>query len=198
MSVDKYPRDRVEAQLRRVTIANAQRIVWRTAFNEPLRCRPAPSRFCDGRSGYAILYAAPKFETAFIETLVRDRFVHRVDRQIPYSDVSSRCWAELATRSVPEMNLIDLTGSGCLMLGAPTDAARARNHTAGRALGRAIYQQHADVDGFLYDSRFLKETCFAIFDRAVGKLSLLKHGELQDHPELPAVLDQYEITLEKD
>lgn len=198
MTADIYPRDRVETRLRPVTIASAQRVLWRNTINEPLTCRPYPSRFCDGRSGCAVIYAAPKFETAFIETLVRDRFVRRSERRIPYSDVSSRGWAELATKSGEDMNLIDITGSGCLMLGAPTDAAHARNHSAGRAFGRAIYHQHRDVDGFLYDSRFLKEPCFAIFDRALRKFRALNHGELQDHPDLPAVLDRYDITLEDD
>jgi hypothetical protein len=43
--------------------------------------------------------------------------------------------------------MVDLRESGCLILGAPTDAAHARNQAAGRALGRALYEQHADIDG---------------------------------------------------
>ena len=46
---------------------------------------------------------------------------------------------------VPPLNLVDLSGTGALDLGAPTDAAHARNHAAGRALARALYDQHAGM-----------------------------------------------------
>jgi hypothetical protein len=66
---------------------------------------------------------------------------------------------------------------------------------AGRALGRAIYKDHADVDGFLYQSRFTTKACFAIFDRADSKLTTLATGEVLHHPELPSLLDQHQIQL---
>jgi len=48
---------------------------------------------------------------------------------------------------------IDLGGSGCLDLGAPTDAVRSRHQAAGQALSRAIYRAHEDVDGFVCTHR---------------------------------------------
>jgi hypothetical protein len=48
-------------------------------------------------------------------------------------------------------------GSGCLDLGAPTDAVRSRHQAAGQALSRAIYRAHEDVDGFACTHRGWRE-----------------------------------------
>jgi hypothetical protein len=44
----------------------------------PLQMHSSPSRFCDGKSRFAVMYAALSFETCIVETLVRDRFTHRL------------------------------------------------------------------------------------------------------------------------
>jgi hypothetical protein len=76
---------------------------------------------------------------------VRDRLVQRDRRLVPFGDIAARGWVEFARRRSGEM--VDLRESRCLGLGAPTDTAHARNQAAGRALGRALYEQHADIDG---------------------------------------------------
>jgi hypothetical protein len=81
------------------------------------------------------------------------------------------------------------------LLGAPTDAALARHQAAGQALGRAVYEEHRDIDGLLYSSRLTGEDCIAVFDRAVKKLAVLETGELKSHPELPRLLEQHRIRL---
>ena len=48
----------------------------------PLGSSPADSRFCSRGAGYSVLYASPDFATAFIETVVRDRFMRRRDRDV--------------------------------------------------------------------------------------------------------------------
>jgi len=193
-----YPRKRIEAQRVEQNISSSHRIIWLTSMARPLDCGPAPSRFCDGVSGYGVIYAAPQFDTAFIETVVRDRFVHRHRRAVPFGDISERGWVELATRTNEAVVLLDLTGRGCLALGAPTDAVTARNHAAGRALGRAIYREHEDIDGFLYSSRLTGADCYAIFDRAVPRLAALGTGELKDHAALAGVLRDQHIGLIRD
>lgn len=190
-----YPRERVEAVLRRCTISAAHRILLNTSMGDPLSSRPAPSRFCDGHS-FAVIYAAADFATSFIEVLVRDRFVHRDQRIVPFDDVRTRAWVEIGLPHAGPLLLADLRGSGCVTLGAPTDAAHARNQSAGRALARDLYAHHADIDGVWYQSRLTGGECFAIFDRAFRRLSLLRSGELVHHPQLPLVLDTHEIKLE--
>jgi hypothetical protein len=80
-------------------------------------------------------------------------------------------------------------------LGAPTDAAKARSHSAGRALAKSIYADHPDVDGFLYESRLTGMECFALFDRAITKVRVLEVGEVTTHPLLPSVLKMHDIAL---
>jgi RES domain len=192
---DLYPRERVESISRRLKIPVVHRILLKTLTTEPLSVRSAPSRFCDGFS-FSVLYAAADFATSFIEVVVRDRFVQREQRIIPYDDIQTRAWIEIELPPANPLLLADLRGSGCVTLGAPTDAAHARNQTAGRALARTLYQHHADIDGIWYQSRLTGGECFAIFDRAIVRLSPIRTGQLVHHPQLPQVLDAHEIRLE--
>jgi hypothetical protein len=143
-----------------------------------------------------VIYASADFATSFVEVLVRDRFVQRDQRIVPYGDVRTRSWVEIGLPHDNPLLLADLRGSGCVTLGAPTDAAHARNQSAGRALARDLYAHHADIDGVWYQSRLTGGECFAIFDRAFLCLSLLRSGELVHHPQLPRVLDAHQIKLE--
>jgi hypothetical protein len=190
-----YPRERVEAVLRQLTLGVVHRILLTTSMAAPMNVRPAPSRFCDGRS-FSVLYAAADFATSFIEVIVRDRVVQRDRRVIPYDDVRTRAWIEIELPQTNPLILADLRGSGCVTLGAPTDAAHARNQTAGRTLARALYAHHADIDGIWYQSRLTGGECFAIFDRAVVRLNPIRSGQLVHHPQLPQLLDAHEIKLE--
>jgi hypothetical protein len=178
----RYPRLSLEARLHASAIESAHRIYGLTDLREPLKIRPSPSRFCDGTSGYAVLYAAVSFETCVVETLVRDRFAWRARRELPLAAILMRACAHMATKPGQKLNLRDLRGSGCLEIGAPTDAVRARHLAAGQALARAVYEEHPDVDGVVYSSRLTGEDCLAVFDRAVENLVVLKIWELKDHP----------------
>lgn len=93
--------------------------------------------------------------------------------------------------------MVDLRETGCLVLGAPTDTAHARNQAAGRALGRALYEQHADIDRVWYQSRLTGGDCLAVFDRALEHLTPTKTGDLVRHPGLPAVLRMHRIRIEE-
>jgi len=174
--------------------SDAYRLIWRRHERTPLGYVPSPSRFCDGVS-FAMVYLAVDFETAFLETLIRDQFVRTRHRVVSTRAIGARLWATVGTVLMEQLMLLDLTGDGCTELGVPTDAVHARNHSAGRALGRAIYRDHSDIDGFFYHSRFTGEGCFAVFDRAVRKLTLLRTGEVLDQPQLPGLLDQHQIQL---
>jgi len=139
-----------------------------------------------------VLYGATDFDTAFLEVIVRDRFVRKPDRRVPFSELQTRQWVTFSSR---RLTLINLTFDGAVKLGAPTDAAKARSHSAGRALAKSIYADHPDVDGFLYESRLTRMECFAIFDRAITKLSVLEVGAVTTHSLLPSVLKMHDIAL---
>jgi hypothetical protein len=161
----------------------------------PLQLHSSPSRFCDGKSGFSVMYAALSFETCIVETLVRDRFTHRLKRELPLAAVLARGHARISTQPDRELNLLDLRDSGCVDIGAPTDAVRARHFAAGQALGKAVYEEHKDVDGFIYASRLTGDDCIAVFDRAVEKLRVVDACELKDQPELPGVLEWNRVVL---
>jgi hypothetical protein len=191
--MSRYPRERIEARLHLFAIDGAHRVFG--AAGMPLQLYSSPSRFCDGKSGFSVLYAALSFETCIVETLVRDRFTHRLKRELHLAAVLARGYARISTQSNRDLNLMDLRDSGCVDIGAPTDAVRARHFAAGQALGKAVYEEHPDVDGFIYASRLSGDDCVAVFDRAIEKFLVVDACELKDHPELPAVLERNRVVL---
>jgi hypothetical protein len=150
------------------------------------------SRFSDGSHG--VLYAALNFETAFIEVLVRDRFVQRDARFIAFEEIRARSCVQLEIIGHHPLRVVDLRGDGCVRLGAPTDAVRARNQSAGRALGRELYA-YPDIEGILFESRLTAGDNIALFDHAVGRVAITHVCELQHHPELASVLETQHISL---
>jgi hypothetical protein len=188
----RYPRERIEARLHLFAIDGAHRVFG--VSHMPLQLHSAPSRFCEGKSAFSVMYAALSFETSVVETLVRDRFTHRIERELPLAAILARGYARISSRD-RELNLLDLRDTGCVDIGAPTDAVRARHFAAGQALGKAVFEEHADVDGFIYASRLTGDDCIAVFDRAVAKFAVVDACELKDHAELPAVLERNKVVL---
>jgi len=189
----RYPRERIEARLHLFAIDGAHRVFGVSRM--PLQLHSSPSRFCDGKSAFAVMYAALSFETCIVETSVRDRFTHRLKRELPLAAVLARGYARVSTQADRELNLLDLRDTGCVDIGAPTDAVRARHFAAGQALGKAVYEEHKDVDGFIYASRLTGDDCIAVFERAVGKLRVIDACELKEHEELPSVLERSKVLL---
>ena len=195
MSGAAYPRDRIESVLLKAGFPDSYRIVPGRYRASPLGTVAADSRFCSRNAGYTVLYASPDFATAFVETVVRDRFMRQREREVEFKEIEERVWARISARPGATLDLLDLRGDGCTRVGAPTDAVRARNHAAGHALARAIYAEHADVEGLLHVSRLTGEDVYAVFDRGLGKLESTETGMLKDHPDLPQVLARHEIGL---
>ena len=191
----RYPRNRIASVLVRSGFPEGYRVMPTRYAARPLGTVSADSRFCSRDGGYTVLYASPDFATAFIETVVRDRFTHQWDRRILLREVTERAWARIATRPAAELVLLDLRGDGCTRIGAPTDTVRARNQAAGRAFATAIHAAHPDIDGLVYLSRLTEEETYAVFDRGMAKLEVTATGLLKDHPDLPDVLKRHGIKL---
>ncbi len=196
MTGASYARDRVESVLLKTGMPDSYRIIPRRYRASPLGTIPADSRFCTRNAGYTVLYAAPDFATAFIETVVRDRFMRkRREREITLAEILDRVWARISMLPGTVFAVLDLRGDGCTKLGVPTDAVHARNHMAGRAFANTIHAEHADVDGLVHASRLTGEDIYAVFDRGMGKLSFAETGMVMDHPDLPDVLGRHGIGL---
>ena len=195
MTERRYPRSLIEPLLVRTAFPESYRIMPRRHVVSPLGTTPADSRFATRNGSYTVIYAAPDFTTAFIETTVRDRFVHRRTRRVSLREITERVWARISAESGPRLTLLDLRADGCTRIGAPTDVVQARNHAAGRAFGKTIHAEHADIDGLVYASRLTGEDVYAIYDRSVGKLKAGDVGQLEEHVELPGVLERHGIGL---
>ena len=195
MSRVRYPRNRIESALLKGSLPASCRIMPARHLASPLGAGRADSRFCSRDAGYTVLYASPDFTTAFIETVVRDRFTRRRNRDVGLKEITGRVWARITGQAGAELMLLDLRGDGCTRIGAPSDAVHARNHAAGRAFAKAIHAEHADIEGLVYVSRLTGEDVYAVFDRGVGKLDIAETGMLMDHPELPDVLERHGIGL---
>ena len=195
MTKTAYSKDRVGAVLTKVKLPSSYRIFPTRHAKTPLGTAPADSRFCATHSGFTVLYASPDFATAFIEVVVRDRFARTKVREIGLKEVTLRSTALISSQPHTTLSLVDLRKDGCTRLGAPTDAVNARNHAAGRALGRDIHDNHKYVDGIVFSSRLTGEDVFAIFDRAAPKLASRESESLEEHDELPDVLRRHDIKL---
>ena len=142
-----------------------------------------------------MLYAAPDFTTAFVETVVRDRFAHRRTRTVALREITERMWVRIVPTPGALLTLLDLRADGCMRIGAPTDVVQARNHSAGRSFGKIIHAEQTDVDGLVYASRLSGKDAYAIYDRSVGKLEVGGVGQLEKHVELAGVLERHAIGL---
>ena len=195
MKRPRYSRDRIKAVLTAVELSTGYRIVPGRYLKSPLGTAPTNSRFCAKTIGFTVLYAASDFASSFLETAVRDQFTHKQRRKVDYEEITERAWTRIASKPGTALRLLDLRRDGCLSVGAPTDTVKARNQTAGRAFAKAVYADHPDVDGFLYESRLTGADIYAVFDRGIGKLQAMDSGMLEEHPELLNVLKRYGIGL---
>ena len=195
MTEGAYSRERVDDVLTKSKLPPSYRIIPRRYLETPLGAAPGDSRFCSKVDGFTILYASPDFATVFIETIVRDRFTRRNQREVLLKEITDRAWTLIATKPRAKLSLLDLRKDGCVRLGAPTDTVNARNHAAGRTLGRAIYSQHDDIDGLLFSSRLTGSDVYAVFDRGIKRLDATQTGMLPEHSELADVLSTYSVKL---
>lgn len=195
MSVPSYPRRRIRPLLLKAAFPENYRIVPSRYQASPLGTSHGDSRFSSRSDGHTVLYASPDFATAFIETVVRDRFTRRRKREVGLKEITERVWVRISAQPGAVLTLIDLRGDGCARIGAPTDVVHARNHAAGRAFAGAIYAQHADIDGLLYPSRLTGQDVYGVFDRGMAKLQTTEKGTLADHPQLPDLLTRHGIVL---
>ena len=163
----------------------------------PTGIGPGDSRFTTSGAPYKVLYCAEDFETAYLEAVVRDQHERESGPlKLPYQVVSKFCHSRITHRMQARLRLLDLTGTGCVQLGIPTDTVRAKHHADGRALGARINAYHQDaVDGIVFSSRFTEREVYAIFDWASFKLEGHPSDHVAEHSELPGIIKRYNVVL---
>ena len=168
---------------------------------DPLGVRPAPSRFSGpelgvaGHAPFAVLYLGTSFRVSFVETVLRDARDGRLGA-LPLDEAELAAWSRAAVATRQPLRLVDLTGTGPLRMGVPSDAVRAASHAPGRVWSGTFHAHPAAPDGLLYPSRLTGEPCLAVYDRARDALEarsvrpLLEMGDA-----LADVLDELDIAL---
>jgi len=99
-------------------------------------------------------------------------------------------------KTISNLTLLDLRGSGAYELGVDTDANRAKAHRTGQGLSEALHRQ-TKIDGILYDSRFTAKPCAVIYDRAFHYLEATKPIGLLHVGALSPELKRLHVTVRR-
>jgi len=134
------------------------------------------------------------FETAFLETIVRDR--RNGDAGVlALSAADLDDYVHVPVTMTRPVNVIDLRGGQAVALGVPTNTIRASTHSLGQRASLAAYLRADSPDGIFYPSRLNEEENLATYDRAVGALSAGPRRKLSVCVELGNILDSYRVAL---
>ncbi|MDQ7979861.1 RES family NAD+ phosphorylase [Paraburkholderia sp. SARCC-3016] len=183
-----------------LSVTNLYRIHRRTFDPIFYNRRSASStvyRFDAPNDEYGVLYASPSFDACMAETIMRDRYQGvgvGVQHVIHEADILSRAIAVLGVEEVRPLRLADLTGP-LWHFGFDARVLTVADYTAPNRWSRAIHDNHQQLDGIYFRSRYANEVSVAIFsDRA----QLVRRGEsipLHLHPSLTGFLDRFEIGI---
>jgi RES domain len=164
MSLDK----RILQQLVvKADVTDYVRIVRRPHKDTPLGMGFGKTRFSSPKDAFKLLYLAQDTRTAIAETIIRDRYQGKAERELIEEEFDD--YSIAAVRNGDPLVLVDLRHEGASLLGVSTDAARARAQQAGRRFSQELYDS-TDLDGIAYMSRITNRECVAVYDRAVSKL----------------------------
>lgn len=189
----RYDPERLREVLTPYHLRHAVRILPSRFASTPLGAVPAPSRFSDPSGTFTVLYVAESFQSAFLETLVRQRFTGTVRRTLPASELDGRSVAEIS--SISALRLLDLRGDGATRIGAPPGVVGDARHIASRTLSAALHESVPEADGIVYPSRLSHDPCVALYGRACGRLDPIGVHPLWEHADLASVLERYRIRV---
>ncbi|HCY55671.1 MAG TPA: hypothetical protein DF715_09145 [Oceanicaulis sp.] len=168
-------------------------------YSDPLGVGKTPSRFSDprrriARNRYGVLYLGESLKVCFLEAVLRDQRDGVIGNlPIAESELDSRRYAEI---SVTEpLNMVDLRGDGPIIMGVPSDVAKAYRQTLARQWSKAFHEHTQKPDGIIYPSRLNNHTNLAIFDRAIKKLQANGPVKLRNAPGLATVLNDLKVGL---
>lgn len=172
--------------------------IFQDRFPDPLGFGFGASRFSDPRKSarprFGIYYVAGRFETAFLETIIRDRRNGNPGSLI-MSAADLDDYVHVPVIVDQSLSVVDLRSGNAIALGLPTNTIRAAAHRRGQSTSLAIHRRTENFDGIWYPSRLDGEENLAIYDRAVPKLSAGPRRKLGTCPELAPILDAYRIAL---
>ncbi|MDC7787465.1 RES family NAD+ phosphorylase [Rhodoplanes sp. TEM] len=168
-------------------------------YPDPLGFGKTPSRFSDPRrrvaaNRFGVLYLGETVKVCFLEAVLRDQRDGAIgDLPMEEGELHDRHYAEIEV-AVP-LRMVDLRDDGAIVMGVPTDVAKASGQALARAWSVAFHEHAEKPDGIIYPSRLNGHTSLAIFDRAITKLQAVRTMKLIAAPGLAAVLNDLKVSI---
>lgn len=143
---------------------------------------------------FKVLFMSRSFETAFLETVVRDVTDNRNGLvYLDESEVLTKDAVEFEiTRKIPVVDLF--SNEGAQRLGAPTDLIFAMDFMESRYLSYAACGSTVTPAGILYPSRLTRRANCALYDHSWSALKVVSRRPLTDY-DLKPILDAREIAI---
>jgi hypothetical protein len=178
------------------------RIAWTTTSTHFTFRRNARYRFDAPDRSFGVLYAAFDLPTAFVETVLRE-----LPQQTPATSRIPLAWNDIANRRVVplragakrrRLRLIALYGDGLVAARTDNRIATLDDYAVTREWAKACHKHPLRADGILYMSRFLGDRQSAVlFDRARAAVRPARAVWLLNHPDFPAMLDEFKLAVER-
>jgi hypothetical protein len=173
--------------------------IYMDRYPEPLGFGKTPSRFSDPRhrvaaNRFGVLYLGETVKVCFLEAVLRDQRDGVVgDLPIEEKEIHTRRYAEIETTA--PLKVIDLREDGPVVMGVPTDVAKATSQSMARAWAVAFHDHPEKPDGIIYPSRLNGHTNLAVFDHAIVKLNSVRVTKLIGAPGLAAALNELRVSI---
>jgi hypothetical protein len=129
--------------------------------------RTGKYRFDAPAGEYGVCYLGNSLGVAILETLVRGKRVPI----IPRAELEARAGSTVS--STETLKVMQLEGPGLPSFGVSVHEVTGPNYTDCRDLALRAWKQHPELDGIQYRSRWDNILCWAIFERAETKLTVL-------------------------
>ncbi|MER9648698.1 RES family NAD+ phosphorylase [Mesorhizobium sp. M0199] len=173
--------------------------IYLDRYPDPLGIGKTPSRFSDPRSRipqsrFGVLYLGDSIKVCFLEAVLRDQRDGVVgDLPIEEKEIYARSYADI--EAITPLKMVDLRGDRAIIMGVPTDVAKAASQTLARAWSVAFHDHPEEPDGIIYPSRLNGHTNLAVFDRAIVKLRAIRVMQLVSASGLAAVLNELQVSI---
>ena len=169
-------------------------------YPDPLGFGKTPSRFSDPRrwrvfgNRFGMLYLGETLKVCFLEAVLRDQRDGVIgDLPIAEAELHIRHYAQIEV--VTPLTLVDLREEGAIVMGVPSDVAKATSHSLARRWSLVFHEHGARPDGIIYPSRLNGHTNVAVFERAIAKLRVVSKTTLMAAPGLAGVLEDLKVAI---
>lgn len=154
--------------------------------------RPPRGRFDAPDGEYGTCYFGATLGVSLVETLVRGLRVP----VIPRAELAARGGSSVALAE--PLRMLRLEGKGLAAFGASAHEVSGDDYGGCRDLARRAHAALAELDGIQYRSRWdTSELCWAVFDRARGRLGEVLGTQRLDDPAVvrPALLPYRHVSV---